>query len=71
VKLAGLNVTYAEGASSLCPTCGGRLSPNGYRRLKCSRCGLEEDREIISCEKSAPQIPDGCGGFVVHPESLL
>jgi len=22
VKLAGLNVTYAEGASSLCPTCG-------------------------------------------------
>jgi putative transposase len=49
-KLAGLNVTYvdAKGTSSLCPICGGKLGPNGYRRLKCSRCGLEEDRDIIA-----------------------
>jgi putative transposase len=42
-KLAGLNVTYvnAKGTSSLCPICGGRLSPNGYRQMKCKKCGLK------------------------------
>jgi putative transposase len=27
--------------------CGGRLSPNGHRRLKC-KCGLEEDRDVVA-----------------------
>ena len=46
-KLAGLNVKYvdAKGTSSLCPTCGVKLSPNGYRLTKCPICGLEEDRD--------------------------
>jgi putative transposase len=49
-KLAGLNVKYvnARGSSSLCPKCGVRLSPNGYRRMKCPECGLEEDRDIVA-----------------------
>jgi len=26
----------------------GKLSPNGYRLLKCPACGLEEDRDVIA-----------------------
>ncbi|TDA26344.1 MAG: hypothetical protein DSN99_06550 [Archaeoglobi archaeon] len=36
--------------------CVEKLGPNGYRRMKCSGCGLEEDRDVIA----APQVPDGC-----------
>jgi IS605 OrfB family transposase len=70
VKLAGLNVTYAEGASSLCPTCGEKLSPNGYRRLKCSRCGLEEDRDIIAVKNLLHRYQMDIGASSVHPESF-
>ena len=44
-----MNMKYidAEDASSLCPMCGGRLSPNGYRRMKC-KCGFEEDRDVAA-----------------------
>jgi len=36
-KLEGLPVVYVNprGTSSLCPVCGGRLAPNGHRRMKC------------------------------------
>jgi len=49
-KLAGLNVKYvdAKGTSSLCPTCGVKLSPNEYRLTKCPICGLEEDRDVVA-----------------------
>lgn len=49
-KLAGLNVKYveAEGTSSLCPRCRDRLSPSGYRLMRCPRCDLEEDRDLIA-----------------------
>jgi putative transposase len=49
-KLNGLPVIYVKprGTSSLCPVCGGRLAPNGHRRLKC-RCGYENDRDITAC----------------------
>jgi putative transposase len=51
-KLHGLNVKYVDPAytSSLCPVCGGELdlSSNGHRLMKCQRCGLEEDRDVIA-----------------------
>jgi putative transposase len=51
-KLHGLNVKYVDPAytSSLCPVCGGELdlSSNGRRLMKCQRCGLEEDRDVIA-----------------------
>ena len=45
-----MNVVYvdAKGTSSLCPICGGKLSPKGYRLLKCLICGLEEDRDVMA-----------------------
>ncbi|TDA27892.1 MAG: hypothetical protein DSO01_01995 [Archaeoglobi archaeon] len=41
-RLVGLNVKYIEAdyTSSLCPICGEKLSPNGYRQMKCSECEL-------------------------------
>jgi len=48
-KLSGIPVIYvnARGTSSLCPICGAKLSPNGHTMLKCKRCGLIADRNII------------------------
>jgi len=50
-KLEGLPVEYVNprGTSSLCPICGGKLASNGYRLLKCLKCGYENDRDIIAC----------------------
>ncbi len=47
-KLKGIDVVYVNPykTSSLCPTCGRRLSPNGWRLLKCE-CGLVADRDAI------------------------
>jgi len=51
-KLHGINVKYVDPAytSSICPICRGELSqsPNGCRLMKCWRCGLEEDRDVIA-----------------------
>jgi putative transposase len=49
-SLAGLNVKYvdARNTSSLCPICGGKLSPNEYRLMRCRGCGLKEDRDVVA-----------------------
>ncbi|NJE61230.1 RNA-guided endonuclease TnpB family protein [Thermococcus sp. 21S7] len=48
-KLKGVRVVFVNPAhtSSLCPVCGGKLSPNGGRVLKCSNCGFEADRDVV------------------------
>ena len=48
-KLKRVKVVFVDPAytSSLCPICGGRLSPNGHRGLKCSNCGFEADRDVV------------------------
>ncbi|WP_175059785.1 RNA-guided endonuclease TnpB family protein [Thermococcus sp. 2319x1] len=47
-KLKGVRVVFVNPAhtSSLCPICGGKLSPNGCRVLKC-KCGFEADRDVV------------------------
>jgi len=48
-ELRGIKVVFVNPAytSSLCPICGRKLSPNGHRVLKCSKCGFEADRDAI------------------------
>ncbi len=48
-KLKSVRVVFVNPAftSSLCPICGGKLSPNGHRVLKCSNCGFEADRDVV------------------------
>ena len=63
-----MNVVYvdAKGTSSLCPICGGKLSPNGYR-LMCSACGLEEDRDAIAVKNLLRRYQ--MDALSVHPKS--
>ncbi|MGC8675332.1 zinc ribbon domain-containing protein [Fervidicoccus sp.] len=45
--------------SSTCPVCGSKLRENGYRRLKCHRCGFEGNRDhiaILNIERRALSI---------------
>jgi putative transposase len=57
--------------SSTCPNCSSRLKGNGYRRLKCPRCGLEEDRDrvaVLNIEKRAlEQLEPISGGSLTAP----
>ena len=49
-RLNGVPIIYvdAKGTSRTCPICGAKLSPNGqYRVLKCKKCGLIADRDVI------------------------
>ena len=68
-KLAGLNVVYVSAykTSSLCPICEGKLSSNGYRKLKCRKCGLVADRDVIGAWNLLQRY---VGASSVHPESL-
>jgi len=63
-KLHGLNVKYVDPAytSSLCPVCGGELdlSSNGHRLMKCQRCGLEEDRDVIAVKNLVKRYYEEC-----------
>jgi len=59
-----------ECTSSTCPNCGSRLRENGYRRLKCSRCGFEEDRDriaVLNIEKRALELLGFSGGPLTAP----
>jgi putative transposase len=37
-----------RGTSSKCPRCGGRLFEDGYRVLRCRRCGFVGDRDVTA-----------------------
>jgi putative transposase len=46
----GLEVVKVNprGTSSRCPRCGGRLFEDGYRVLRCRRCGFTGDRDVTA-----------------------
>ena len=49
-------VVEPRGTSTACPMCSSKLVENGYRRLRCSRCGFEADRDtvaVLNIEKRA------------------
>jgi len=51
-----LIVVEPRGTSTTCPMCSSKLIENGYRRLRCSRCGFEADRDtvaVLNIEKRA------------------
>jgi IS605 OrfB family transposase len=45
---APIIVVEPRGTSSTCPRCGSKLVENGYRRLRCPRCGFEADRDTVA-----------------------
>jgi len=63
--------------SSLCPMCGAKLTPNGYRLLKCS-CGFEGDGDCVAVlnlarrcgESPFPPKANADEGLRVHPDEV-
>jgi IS605 OrfB family transposase len=56
--------------SSICPNCSSRLRGNGYRQLKCPKCGLEEDRDriaVLNIERRALGLLNLSGGPLTAP----
>jgi IS605 OrfB family transposase len=54
-----LIVVEPRGTSITCPMCGSKLVENGYRRLRCPRCGFEADRDtiaVLNIEKRALEM---------------
>jgi putative transposase len=70
-RVAGLRVVYVDprGTSSLCPICGEKMSPNGYRKVRCPKCGLEEDRDAVAVRNLLRRYQMDVGSSPVHPES--
>ena len=83
-KLHGLNVKYINPAytSIQCPACGNKLTPSKHRIRKCTKCGLEEDRDVIAVKnlvkryheeymntKTKPPSPDKCGEPAFPPKA--
>jgi IS605 OrfB family transposase len=65
-----LAIVNPNGTSSECPKCNSKLEENGYRRLKCPRCGFEADRDIIgklNIRKRALKILGISGGSLTTP----
>jgi len=53
---APLITANPRGTSTTCPRCNSKLVENGYRRLRCSRCRFEADRDtvaVLNIEKRA------------------
>ena len=44
---APLATVDPRGTSNEYPQCDSKLEENGYRRLKCPRCGFEADRDVV------------------------
>jgi len=69
----GVPVVVADprNTSSTCPICNSKLVENGYRRLKCLKCGFEADRDFVGAlnirRKTIKLIQRGISG---HPDCL-
>ena len=74
-KLHGLNVKYTDPAytSRTCPACGGKLSPNlnGCRLMRCRKCGLEEDRDVIAVKNLTKRYYEECASAKISQTFLM
>jgi len=58
-----LDVEYVSPSytSSLCPVCGFKLCPSGRRLVRCGRCGIEFDRDVVATMNLYIRGKSGCG----------
>ena len=65
-----LAVVIPNGILSECPKYDSKPEENGYRRLRCPRCGLEADRDVVrklNIRKKALKILGISGGSLTTP----
>jgi len=51
--------------SSECPICGSRMVESGYRKMKCSSCGFEADRDVIAVMNIEKKAIKQMGGSLI------
>ncbi|MGC9148851.1 MAG: zinc ribbon domain-containing protein, partial [Sulfolobales archaeon] len=64
---APLAIVDPRNTSSECPRCGSKLVENGYRRLKCLRCGFEADRDLVGALNIRRKALAKMGGSLTTP----
>jgi putative transposase len=65
-----LAIVNPNGILSECPKYDSKLEENGYRRLRCPRCGFEADRDVVrklNIRKKALKILGISGGSLTTP----
>jgi len=60
-------VVEPRGTSITCPMCSSKLIENSYRRLKCSRCGFEADRDTVAILNIEMKALSKMGGALTTP----
>jgi len=53
--------------SSECPICGSRMVESGHRKMKCSVCGFEADRDVIAVLNIEKKALKQMGGSLITP----
>jgi len=68
----GVPVVAVEprGTSTACPKCNSKMRKNGYRALKCEKCGLEADRDTIAVLNIERKALARWGGPLIAPTAL-
>jgi len=56
-----------KGTSATCPKCGSKLTENGYRVLRCTKCGFEADRDTIAVLNIEKRAISKMGGSLTTP----
>jgi len=64
VKMIIVDPAYT---SSECPICGSRMVESGYRKMKCSVCGFEADRDVIAVMNIEKKALKQMGGSLIAP----
>jgi len=65
----GVRVIVVEprGTSSECPRCGSKMVEVGYRKMKCSVCGFEADRDVVAVLNIEKRALKQMGGTPTSP----
>jgi IS605 OrfB family transposase len=67
---APLIVVEPKNTSSTCPRCNTKLNENSYRRMRCSGCGFEADRDTVAVLNIAKRALIQMWGALTTPTAL-
>jgi len=60
-----------RGTSTTCPKCGGKMAEVGHRRMRCTACGFEEDRDVVAVLNIEKRARNKLGNPTFSPRVVL
>jgi len=60
-----------RGTSTTCPKCGGKMAEVGHRRMRCTVCGFEEDRDVVAVLNIEKRARNKLGNPTFSPRVVL